>query len=92
MCLWYAARRCGIYDITDDYLVLLSHGIQVCLRLPLLAPPFILSFAPLSLSLSLSLSLCVCVCAKQERLKDVLEKVTVVSQHRTESLKVSIVH
>jgi transcription initiation factor TFIID subunit 4 len=44
------ARRCGISDITDGYLVLLSHGIQ-------------------------------------ERLKDVLEKVTIVSQHRTESLK-----
>jgi hypothetical protein len=49
------ARRCGISDITDGYLVLLSHGIQ-------------------------------------ERLKDVLEKVTIVSQHRTESLKVIIVH
>ena len=33
--------------------------------------------------------MCVCVCVcEQERLKDILEKVTVVSQHRTESLKV----
>lgn len=30
MFLWYAARRYGISDVTDDYLVLLSHGIQVC--------------------------------------------------------------
>ena len=67
MCLWYAARRCGIYDITDDYLVLLSHGIQVCLRLPLLAPPFILSFAPLSLSLSLCVCVCVCQAGEVKR-------------------------
>lgn len=35
-------------------------------------------------------SVCVCVLSLQERLKDIIEKVTVVSQHRMESLKVGI--
>ena len=31
MYVYHAAQRYGITEITDDFLVLLSHGVQVCI-------------------------------------------------------------
>ena len=31
MCMYiYAAQRFGVCDVSDEFLVLLSHGLQVC--------------------------------------------------------------
>ena len=87
-----AAHRFGIANVTDEFLVLLSHGLQVCVTYTLLYHRskqlclLVNCVEPVPVSYVQCMYIHVCM---QERLKDVLEKVTIVSQHRTESLKVT---